>query len=461
MNEFEKSNNSQEETEIFENEQQQAVEQTEVLKNTEELPFKTENSAETELDNENEENSEGGKWNIEPENTETAFKPVEYSEIKKEPVGKGVKIFALVMAAIILMTTSCTVGYVIGNNRKLSGGNIFAETTLELEDKPDADDALTTAEVFDTVNKSVVGITVFNSSGEGSVATGVVYTEDGYIITNDHIYAGVVGAKFKVETYDGKFYDAVFVAGDTRSDLAVLKIDATGFYPATFGNSEQVVVGESVVTIGRPSGVKQNSLTRGVVSLKERRAALSSAYSMRVIQTDAPVNPGNSGGALVNMYGQVIGITSAKLIMNSSSDSGRDAYEGIGFAIPSTVTKRIVESLIQYGYVNDRGRLGISYKEINPVEKELNNYAVLGVAVAEVNADSDLYGKVEVGDIITAVNGAEITTDTVILDAIEMTKPNETLEFTVYKTNGSTETVTAKLLPDVGSSSYQSELSAP
>lgn len=382
-----------------------------------------------------------------------SFEPVKYSEIKREPVGSGVKIFALVMAIIILMTASCAVGYVIGGKRGFSGGNYFTETTLELAEKPDAEDAYTTAQVYDVVNKSVVGITVYNSEGKGSVATGVVYTEDGYIITNDHIYSDVVGAKFKIKTYDGNIYDAVFVAGDARSDLAVLKIDATGFYPATFGNSEQIVVGESVVAIGRPTGIDENSMTRGIISLKERRVSVNTSYSMRVIQTDTPINPGNSGGALVNMFGQVIGITSSKL--------GGEEYEGIGFAIPTTVTKSVVESLIQYGNVNNRCRLGISYQEIDAVAKEIHNYEVTGVSVAVVNEDSDLYGKVEVGDIITAVNGVEITSDDVILNAIEASKPGDTLEFTVYKKNGTTTTVTAKLLADVGSSSYQSELTLP
>ncbi len=452
MSDFENLNQNEETVENTEIEQPLIQPENNETNQAEPL-FEQETAELSEENAENTDSFEGNKWEDAINGEEKPFEPIEYKEIKKEPVGSGVKIFAFVMAVIILMTASCAVGYVVGSNRRLVGGSIFAETTLELKDKPDADDALTTAQVYDTVNKSVVGITVYNSAGEGSVATGVVYTEDGYIITNDHIYSSVVGAKFKIKTYDGKYYDAVFVAGDTRSDLAVLKVDATGFYPATFGNSEQIVVGESVVAIGRPTGIDENSLTRGVVSLKQRRVSVNTSYSMRVIQTDTPINPGNSGGALVNMYGQVVGITSSKL--------GGEEYEGIGFAIPSTVTKAVIESLIQYGNVNNRCRLGISYKEIDVIAKEINNYDVTGVAVAEVNADSDLYGKVAVGDIITAVNGIEITSDDIILDAIEMSKPGDILEFTVYKTNGSTELVKAKLLADVGSSSYQSELSLP
>lgn len=451
MSEFENLNQNEEMVEASQTEQPEIHPE-----NDETVIGESEVEQETTEFNEDKDESvefaEENKWEKEPLNEEP-FEPIEYKEIKKEPVGSGVKIFALVMAVIILMTSSCAVGYVVGNKRRLTGGSIFAETTLDLEDKPDASDVLTAAQVYDTVNKSVVGITAYNSAGKGSVATGVVYTEDGYIITNDHIYADIVGAKFKIKTYDGKFYDAVFVAGDSRSDLAVLKVDATGFYPATFGNSEQIVVGESVVAVGRPTGIDENSLTRGVVSLKQRRVSVNTNYSMRVIQTDTPINPGNSGGALVNMYGQVVGITSSKL--------GGEEYEGIGFAIPSTVTKAVIESLIQHGNVNNRCRLGITYKEIDVVAKEVNNYPVTGVAVAEVDAGSGLYGKVETGDIITTVNGLEITSDDVILDAIEISKPGDVLEFTVYKTNGTTENVKAKLLADVGTSSYQSELSLP
>lgn len=451
MSEFENLNQNEEMVEASQTEQPEIHPE-----NDETVIGESEVEQETTEFNEDKDESvefaEENKWEKGPLNEEP-FEPIEYKEIKKEPVGSGVKIFALVMAVIILMTSSCAVGYVVGNKRRLTGGSIFAETTLDLEDKPDASDVLTAAQVYDTVNKSVVGITAYNSAGKGSVATGVVYTEDGYIITNDHIYADIVGAKFKIKTYDGKFYDAVFVAGDSRSDLAVLKVDATGFYPATFGNSEQIVVGESVVAVGRPTGIDENSLTRGVVSLKQRRVSVNTNYSMRVIQTDTPINPGNSGGALVNMYGQVVGITSSKL--------GGEEYEGIGFAIPSTVTKAVIESLIQHGNVNNRCRLGITYKEIDVVAKEVNNYPVTGVAVAEVDAGSGLYGKVETGDIITTVNGLEITSDDVILDAIEISKPGDVLEFTVYKTNGTTENVKAKLLADVGTSSYQSELSLP
>ncbi|MEE0839106.1 MAG: trypsin-like peptidase domain-containing protein [Acutalibacteraceae bacterium] len=382
------------------------------------------------------------------ENATPVFKPqaFEYSPVvkKKEPISKGLKVFALIMAAVIIATGSCIGGYLLGVNR-ISGNN-YSSTTLDLTAKPADTDEYTAAQVYDMVNKSVVGITVYGASGNASTASGVVYTEDGYIITNDHIYEGIAGAKFRVRFSDGKEYPAVFVAGDTRSDLAVIKIDGNGFTPAVFGNSEELVIGENVVAVGRPNQIEENSITEGIVSLKDRRVSTSSNYTMKMIQTSTPINPGNSGGALVNMYGQIIGITSSKI--------AGDAYEGIGFAIPTTTTKWVVESLIEYGCVNDRARLGITYQTINEITKEIGGYKTTGILVASVAEDSGLYGKVNEGDIITEVNGVAITSDSVILDAIEASKPSDVLEFTVYTESGATKRISAKLLPDTGSSSY-------
>lgn len=377
----------------------------------------------------------------------TDYKPVEYTPVEpKKPVATGIKIFAILMSAVILLTGSCLTGYLIGINKYSRSSTNFADTFLNLEAKPANTDEFTAAQVYEMLNKSVVGITVYNSSGIGSTASGVVYTEDGYIITNDHIYDGIAGAKFIVKTYDGTEYAASFVAGDARCDLAVLKIDAKGFVPAKFGNDKELVIGENVVAIGRPNNLEENSITEGVISLKDRRISTTTSYSMKMIQTSTPINPGNSGGALVNMYGQVIGITSSKI--------AGDEYEGIGFAIPSSTTKTVIESLIKNGYVVNRARLGVSYQVINTVSKELKNYPSTGILIATVDTDSDLYGKVNVGDMITEVDGIKITSDSVILDAIEAAKPGDALTFTVYTSAGSYKTITAKLLPDTGSSSY-------
>ena len=375
----------------------------------------------------------------------TDYRPVGYSPVtKRQPASKGIRVFCLIMAAVFLLTGGCAVGYLVGLNRKEIRAT--SQTELNLAAKPTDTDEYTVAQTYEAVNKSVVGIVAYNDAGTSAVASGVIYTEDGYIITNDHIYENIPSAKFKIHTYDGKELDAAYVAGDTRSDLAVLKIDTTGLYAATFGNSDEVVIGETVCAVGRPNGISENSITKGNVSLKERRVSVTSSYSTKMIQTDAAINPGNSGGALVNMYGQVIGITSSKI-------AGAQ-YEGIAFAIPTTTVKRVVESLISNGCVNDRCRLGITYQAVDSVSKEINHLGAVGIRVAGVDDSSDLKGKVAVGDIITHVNGVEISSDSVLLDVIENAKPGDVLEFTVYTEGGSVKTVSAATLSDPGSSSY-------
>ena len=293
-----------------------------------------------------------------------------------------------------------------------------------------------------------MGIRVYNSKSAFD-ASGVIYTEDGYIITNDHIYENVGAPKFRIYAYDGTEYDAVFVAGDTVSDLAVLKIvNGSGFKAAVFGNSAELVCGENVFAIGRPSDASDNtSITAGTVSLTSRRVKSKSNYSSGLIQTDTAINPGSSGGALVNMYGQVVGITSSKL-------TGAD-YDTISFSIPSVTVKRNVDQLIAGGKVTDRAKIGITYLEVNSVYKEMNNYAATGLLVQEVNSDSDLYGKVEKNDIITHINDIEIVKDDIVLDIIESCKAGDEITLTVLSKSGDQKTFTVKLGANIGQSSYK------
>lgn len=377
----------------------------------------------------------------------TDYKHIEYSQNKEnKPNSIGIKVFSLILAGIILVTGACVGGYLFGLHKYSNLNKESSFSFVDLASKPLATDELTAPQVYEKVNKSIVGITAYGIDGAQSTASGVIYSQDGYIITNDHIYDTIPSAKFVVKTYDDKEYFASFVAGDIRSDLAVLKIDEEGFTPAVFGNDKELLIGENVVAIGRANNIERNSISEGVISLINRRVSTSSSYSMKMLQTSAPINPGNSGGALVNMYGQIIGITSSKI-------SGQE-YEGIGFAIPSSVTKFVVESLIKNGYVIDRARLGVSYQVINKVTMDIKKYPSTGILIVSVNNDSDLLGKVNVSDIITQVNGIDITSDGVILDQIENAKPGDVFTFTVYTTSGSYKTIQGKLLPDTGSSSY-------
>lgn len=410
---------------------------------------------ETVLENndEEDENSEQNYWQ---ENDFTPFNPINYTPVNAvkeyKPLSKGFKLFCLIMAAVILLSGTCLTGYFIG---KSSVKNISYNKKIELNlaTKPTNQDQLSAAAVYEKVNPNVVGIVIYNSKGVGSQASGVIYTEDGFIVTNDHIYSEVAAPKFKIYTHDGKQYDAKYVAGDKVSDLAVLKIDGGKFSPANFGDSGQIIYGEDVVAIGRPNdATSASSITMGIVSATNRRVTTTTNYSSRLIQTDSAINPGSSGGALVNMYGQVIGITSSKLASTTQ--------DAVGYAIPTTVMKRIVTELIEKGKVVSRAKLGITYTAIDSVTAEINGYDYQGLYVASVAEDSDLYTKVNEGDIITQINGIDVTSDNIVLDIIEQSSAGDKITVTVVSKNGSTKTLQAVLRANVSESSY-TEIETP
>ncbi len=367
---------------------------------------------------------------------------------KEKTANKGVKTFCVILAAVIVLSCFTYGGYFLGKNSNKVPHTYDETPQISLQSKPEDANAISAAKIYSDISKSVVGILVYNESGEMGEASGVVYSEDGYIVTNDHIYSSISSAKFKIFISDGSEYDAYYVAGDTRSDLAVLKIseDVKLSVPA-FGNSDEVITGETVCAIGCPNGYSAKStITLGIVSVPKVRMSITTTYSSNFIQTDTAINPGNSGGALVNMYGQIIGITSSKI-----SDT---SYEGVGFAIPTKTVKKVVQSLIENGNVKNRARLGISYNFYNSAMAELSELSSCGLLVREVSKDSDLYSKLSEGDMISHVNDIAITDDAVILDLLEESAPGDSILLTVLKQSGETVTVSAILLKDEGSSSY-------
>lgn len=368
------------------------------------------------------------------------------------PFKRGLRVFCAVIALVVLLTAACAGGYFLGRSGR-SVSNYRSDIKVDLASKPKDTDGMTAAEVYEALNQSIVGIRVYNSS-KAYDASGVIYSQDGYIITNDHIYSSVGAPRFKIYTFDGKEYDAEYVAGDTVSDLAVLKIrNGSGFKPATFGNSKELVCGENVFAVGRPSDASDaTSITVGTVSLTSRRVQSKTNYSSSLIQTDSAINPGSSGGALSNMYGQVVGITSSKL-------AGTD-YDTVGFAIPTVTVKRVVEQLISNGKVTDRAKLGITYTELNSVSKEIGNYSETGLLIVSVSSDSDLYGKAQKDDIITHINGIKITKDDTVLDIIESCKAGDSVTVTVLSSSGSQNDYTVKLGANIGESSFKPDESA-
>ncbi len=376
--------------------------------------------------------------------------PINFSPIEPindyKPMSRGLKVFALIMAAVILLTGSCTVGYFMGK----SSINSTQKTVIpknDLASRPKDSNEKTPAQIYDKVNKSIVGILTYNDTGDGGNASGIVYTESGYIITNDHIYAEIASPKFKIYTSDGKEYDAEYVAGDKISDLAVLKVKSVKLEPAIFGNSDEVFYGQNVVAIGRPNGAENEStITNGIVSSVNERVQNATNYSARLIQTNCAINPGNSGGALVDMYGQVVGVTASKL--------AGTVYDNVGYAIPTTVMKKIVDELIAKGKVVSRAKLGITYTAINSALAEINGYKHTGLLIASVAEDSALYGKAEEGDFITKINDTVVTRDDLVLDIIEKCSAGDTITVTVISKSGDEKIIKAVLKANIGESSY-------
>lgn len=265
-----------------------------------------------------------------------------------------------------------------------------------------------------------------SSVSPASEGSGIIMSEDGYIITNAHVVEGATS--LKVMTSDGETYEAQLIGSDTVTDLAVVKIDATGLTAAEFGSSEDLRVADKVMAIGNPGGHElSSSVTIGYVSALNRAIANSTTgYTMEYIQTDAAINPGNSGGALINEYGQVVGINSAKI-----SATG---YEGLGFAIPIDTAQPIISDLIQYGYVKDRAVLGISGQFIDSMTGRFYGLPQ-GEYVAQLNSSEAQASGLQVGDVITAIDGQQLDSESTLRSAILSKKPGDTVTLQVYRSS--------------------------
>ncbi len=332
--------------------------------------------------------------------------------------------------------------------------------TLNVEEIPEDPKAMSAEQVYEKNSPSVVGVVVYDSDailtsdqvGQGS---GVVISEDGYVMTNSHVIGDSKNYKVKIVLNDGKEYPASVIGYDSRTDLAVIKANATGLVPATFGNSDSVKVGSWVIAIGNPGGINfANSLTRGVVSATNRTVGGLGQSQLKYIQTDAAINPGNSGGALINMYGQVIGINTAKITQVE--------FEGMGFAIPINTAKPVIDDIISKGYVSGRVRLGITGKPISPYQAQIHDVPQ-GIVVTDISPDSDMERKgIKIGDIIMKVNGANVTSFNVLYTELSKFNPGDKVNLTIFrvKNNGNdNETFDASitLLEDKGETQVKNE----
>lgn len=284
---------------------------------------------------------------------------------------------------------------------------------------------LTTEDIASKVRPCIVGIVQYKKdtvdpSGEGS---GIIMSQDGYIVTNNHVVSGA--NKLEVVTSDGKRYTAKKVGIDSRTDIAVVKIDAKSLKTAEFGDSTKCRVGDQVVAIGNPTGLKlAGSVTQGIISAIDRDIDVGNG-PMSLLQTDAAINPGNSGGALINMNGQVIGINSAKI--------AQEGYEGIGFSIPISYAQPIVDSLIKNGYVKGRVKLGLSCHMLDSVTAKANHLPS-GIYVQYVDPDSSAAANgVKADDIIVSIDNVRVTCTSDLINERNRHKIGEDVTLTIYR----------------------------
>ena len=367
---------------------------------------------------------------------------------KKSGSGNGLKIFAAIVSVLLVFALAFS-GVIIFKHLKNTQPEITVTNPPKRDDADNApainiaampEDALTTREIAEKVKPSIVGIVVYtnnsgNSAGEG---TGVIWEEDStgtytYIITCAHVISDP-GIKVRVQTENGTMYDAEIVGFDSRTDLGVVKIQATGLPKAELGDSDALRVGDNVFAIGNPGGVEFfGSFTGGYVSAIDRPVSSEIGYTMKCIQHDAAINPGNSGGALVNVYGQVIGINSQKI---AATD-----YEGMGFAIPMSSAKQIIEELTQFGYIPNRPKLGISYYPVSASTQysmiaQIQGLPAGTLIIDDIDAESALANtEARRYDMIIAVNGQNLTTADVLLELIENGKVGTKLTLTLCRVN--------------------------
>lgn len=390
------------------------------------------------------------------------------------------KILAYIMATAIISTGSVSVyrafekkdsstqvvtQYVEKSLAATPTGNSFTDPLGSIERLETSGEVLSTEDIVEKLLPTVVGIesefTVKTQSNQGmfmfggssqpstqtgtSTGTGVIISYEGYIVTNAHViydteYNAGLSKKISVILSDDTKYDAEVIGYDTDFDIAVLKINADGLTAAEFGNSDDLKQGESVVAIGNPLGFKlKNTVTTGVISGLNRNVTINDK-SMTLLQTDAAINSGNSGGPLINKYGQVIGINSSKMSSSYSSAS----IENIGFAIPSNEVSKIVKDIMDYGYVTGKPQLGISCQDVDEYTAASFRLPV-GIYVTSVTEDSAAEkAGLRSGDVITAFDGTEVKTYDELNTEKNKHSAGDTVEIT-FTRNGEEQTLEVTL----------------
>ena len=288
------------------------------------------------------------------------------------------------------------------------------------------DNGLSLQEIYARNIDSVVSITCSYRNGS-STGTGVIFSEEGYIITNHHVIDGA--REITVLLSDERVLDATLVGADAVSDLAVLHVEDDNLKAAEFGDSTQLRVGDSVAAIGDPLGSElRGTLTNGIVSAINRDVTMGGRI-MTLIQTNAAINSGNSGGPLINCYGQVIGINTMKIGDNASYAG----VEGLGFAIPSVTVKEIVDQLIDQGYVSGRPSLGITGEGVSSFYQHYYRMPA-GLYITEVDVNSDAANRgITPGDILVSINDTRITNLDALTYALYNYNPGDSVTVVIYR----------------------------
>ncbi|MBQ8182935.1 MAG: trypsin-like peptidase domain-containing protein [Clostridia bacterium] len=404
---------------------------------------------------------------------------------KKKKNGTAGKVIFSILICVSIIFSSIAIGVSIANNDS-NNNNVTIDNNNQTQPDidlgsgadPDVEDspisyseysgkgAMSSEQIYESIKDINVGILVFaqtQSAGEGSgIIVGVDETKQyTYILTAAHVISDK-GVNVQIQFSDSSECDAEIVGYDTKTDVGVLRVKKTGFKAATFGNSDNLTVGQKVYAIGNPGGTEFfGSFTSGMISAIDRPVpTTNSSYDLPCIQHNAAINPGNSGGALVNEYGQVIGLNSSKI---SSTE-----YEGMGFSVPAKTVLNVYEQIIKYGYVTNRPMLGITYL---PVSEDYsysaiawkNNLPYGSIVIATINENSDFANHdVKVGDMIIAVNGEKMETTDVLLEKIENADVGDKLKLTICRVNNnskieSTFDVTVTLVEDKGNTATQTE----
>ena len=363
--------------------------------------------------------------------------------------GNGGKI-ALVLIAVFVIALGA--GFLGASLVKTTSGSTGDAVIYQSDTKTSSDTDSTGSKTTDNTVESVASAcaasvvevktsyvqkgTFFGDYVTSGAGSGVIISKDGYIVTNNHVIADA--EEISVTLKSGKEYKAKLVGTDDKTDIAVLKIEAQDLTPATFGDSSAVAVGEQIVVIGNPLGSLGGSVTTGIISAKDREIEVEN-MSMTLLQIDAAVNPGNSGGALFNLKGELVGVVNAKY--------SSEEIEGLGFAIPVNTAKSTVEDIIEYGYVKGRAQLGITAVEISDLQTAFSaGVTELGVYVYSVNDGSgaDKAG-LKAGDRIVKIDNKEISSYATLSKVLDGHSVGDTVSVT-YSRNGEQKTVDVKLI---------------